>query len=264
MSLAQEITFDVSERVATITFNRPQRMNAWTPNMETQLRRLVTIASNDEDVRAIVITGAGRAFCAGADMGRLSDDASGAAAPDTSRESEGSKQRFRYLFDVPKPVIAGINGAAAGVGLCIALFCDLRYMAAGAKLTTAFARRGLIAEHGSAWMLRHLVGPMNAADLLLSGRTVDALEADRLGLVRLLPAEAFQEAVREKASDIANLCSPRSIRVIKEQLASAPRQTLIEATQLANREVAICRGTEDFKEGIASFVEKRRPHFKGR
>ena len=213
------------------------------------------------------MTGAGKGFCAGADMGRLAGTAAGTAPSATVAavtESDGDlKQRYSYLRAVPKPIIAGINGAVAGVGLCIALYCDLRYMAAGAKMTTAFARRGLIAEHGSAWMLPRLIGPMNAADLLLSGRTIETVEAERLGLVRMLPAENFREAVQQKASELANLCSPRSMRVIKQQLALAHGQTLAEATQLANREVAACRGTEDFREGVAHFVEKRAPRFTG-
>ncbi|SCB27289.1 Enoyl-CoA hydratase/carnithine racemase [Bradyrhizobium yuanmingense] len=268
MVSAEQMKFEVSDRVATITFDRPDKMNAWTPVMESELRRLMTIACEDGDVRAIVITGAGRGFCAGADMVRLSDASSGNAAsaasvvcPDTD---DDLAQRYSYLLAVPKPVIAGINGAIAGVGLCIALYCDLRYMAAGAKLTTSFARRGLIAEHGSAWMLRQLIGPMNAADLLLSGRVVEAAEAERLGLVRMLPADTFRETVQQTASDFANLCSPRSMRIIKQQLTAAPRQTLAEATQLANTEVAICREAEDFKEGVAHFVEKRAPRFTGK
>lgn len=265
---AQEMKFEIADRVATITFDRPERMNAWTPVMEGELRRLLALASEDDEVRAIVLTGAGKGFCAGADMGRLSATASGSSAapapvvvPDSDEDFE---QRYGYLLAVPKPLIAAINGAVAGVGLCIALYCDLRFMAAGAKLTTSFARRGLIAEHGSAWMLRNLIGPMNAADLLLSGRVVETAEAERLGLVRMLPAENFREAVQQRASESANLCSPRSMRIIKHQLALAPRQTLAEATQLANREVAICRGTEDFKEGVAHFVEKRAPRFTGK
>lgn len=268
MDPAKEMKFEIADRVATITFDRPDRMNAWTPLMETELRRLISVASADDEVRAIVITGAGKGFCAGADMGRLSSAASGTAnesAPVVADESDGDfEQRYSYLLAVPKPLIAAINGAVAGVGLCLTLFCDLRFMAAGAKLTTAFARRGLIAEHGSAWMLRNLIGPMNAADLLMSGRTVEAAEAERLGLVRMLPAENFRETVQQKASEFANLCSPRSMRIIKQQLALVPRQTLADATRLANREIAICRGTEDFKEGVAHFVEKRAPRFTGR
>src|SRR5262245_53949964 len=150
---AQEMKFEIADRVATITFDRPDRMNAWTPVMEGELRRLTALASEDDEVRAIVITGAGKGFCAGADMGRLSATASGSTAapapvsvPDSDDDFE---QRYGYLLAVPKPLIAAINGAVAGVGLCIALYCDLRFMAAGAKLTTSFARRGLIAEHGS-------------------------------------------------------------------------------------------------------------------
>ncbi|CAK0743846.1 hypothetical protein CCP3SC15_1280014 [Gammaproteobacteria bacterium] len=201
-------------------------------------------------------------------MARLSDvsskDAGTAALVVPPESDDDLAQRYSYLMGVPKPIIAGINGAVAGVGLCIALYCDLRFMAAGAKLTTSFARRGLVAEHGSAWMLRQLIGPMNAADLLLSGRTVDAAEAERLGLVRMLPADKFHESVQNTAADFANLCSPRSMRIIKQQLAAAPRQTLAEATQLANREVALCRATDDFREGVAHYVEKRAPRFTGK
>ena len=265
---AQEMRFEVTDRVATITFDRPDKMNAWTPTMESELRRLLAIASEDDEVRTIVITGAGKGFCAGADMARLSASSSGGAAPAAPATAEDSDddlaQRYSYLLAVPKPIIAGINGAVAGVGLCIALYCDLRFMAAGAKLTTSFARRGLVAEHGSAWMLTHLIGRMNAADLLLSGRVVEAAEAERLGLVRMLPADNFRDTVQQKASEFANHCSSRSMRVIKQQLSLVPRQTLAEATQLANREVALCRGTEDFKEGVAHYLEKRAPRFTGR
>jgi enoyl-CoA hydratase/carnithine racemase len=265
---AQEVKFEVVDRVATITLDRPDRMNAWTPLMESELRRLLAIASETDEVRTIVITGAGKGFCAGADMGRLAGTATGTLGSFTgavvTESDDDFKQRYSYLLAVPKPIIAGINGSVAGVGLCIALYCDLRYMAAGAKMTTAFARRGLVAEHGSAWMLPRLIGPMNAADLLLSGRTIETAEAERLGLVRMLAADNFREGVQQKASELANLCSPRSMRVIKQQLALAHSQTLAEATQLANREVAACRGTEDFKEGVAHFVEKRAPRFTGK
>lgn len=266
---AQEMRFEVTDHVATITFDRPDKLNAWTPVMESELRRLLAIASEEDEVRAIVITGAGKGFCAGADMGRLSASSSGVAtappSPAAPQDSDDDlSQRYSYLLGVPKPIIAGINGAVAGVGLCIALYCDLRFMAASAKLTASFTRRGLIAEHGSAWMLTHLIGRMNAADLLLSGRVVEAAEAEHLGLVRMLSADNFKETVQQKASEFANLCSPRSMSVIKRQLSLVPRQSLAEATQLANREVALCRGTEDFKEGVAHYLEKRAPRFTGR
>ena len=162
-----------------------------------------------------------------------------------------------------KPVVAAINGPVAGIGLVIALYCDLRFMAEGSKLTTAFARRGLIAEHGIAWMLPRLIGPMNALDLLLSARAVAAEEAERIGLVRVLPADGFAAAVQARAAEIANLSSPRSMRIIKKQVYEGLFQSLAEATAIANREQDICRDTEDFREGVAAFRERRPARFTG-
>jgi enoyl-CoA hydratase/carnithine racemase len=259
----REILVEVKDRVATLTFNRPERMNAWSPAMEAALRDCVAAAVSDDNVRAIVLTGAGRGFCVGAQMNKLAESAGG-APPATPEQRFGNfGQRYSYLLDVPKPIIAAINGPVAGVGLCIALYCDLRYMASGSKLSTSFARRGLVAEHGSAWMLNRLVGPMNASDLLLSARTIIAEEAERMGLVRVLPADGFASAVHTVASDLANLSSPRSMRIIKRQLALTPFQDLEEATQLAEAEIAKCRGTADYREGVAHFVEKRKPEFTG-
>jgi enoyl-CoA hydratase/carnithine racemase len=265
-----EILFDVKDQVATITLNRPDKLNAYTQVMSAELREAFAKADADASVRAIVLTGAGRGFCAGADMARLSS----AAAGKTDLRNDGNwptegltanfAQRCSYILAARKPVIAGINGAVAGIGLVLTLYCDIRYMAAGAKLTTAFARRGLIAEHGISWMLPRLIGPMNAMDLLLSARAVQAEEAAAMGLVRMLPAEGFAEAVRAKAAEIANLSSPRSTRIIKKQVYEALFQSLAEATATANREQEICRDTEDFREGVAHFVEKRAPNFTGR
>jgi enoyl-CoA hydratase/carnithine racemase len=148
-------------------------------------------------------------------------------------------QRNSYILAVKKPIIAGINGAVAGIGLVVTLYCDIRYMAAGAKLTTAFARRGLIAEHGISWMLPRLIGPMNALDLLLSARTLPAEEAAGMGLVRVLPAEGFAQAVQARAAEIANLSSPRSTRIIKKQVYEGLFQSLAEATAAANREPVV-------------------------
>src|SRR5262249_37048252 len=183
----QQNAVEIADRVATITLNRPDKLNAWTPVMAGELRAAMLEADANDEVRAIVLTGAGRGFCAGADMARLASAAEQqsplrpAEAPTEGLEAN-FPQPCSYLRAVGKPIIAAINGPAAGIGLVIALFCDLRYMAAGARLTTAFARRGLIAEHGIAWLLPRLIGPMYALDLLCSARTVEADEAERMGL----------------------------------------------------------------------------------
>jgi enoyl-CoA hydratase/carnithine racemase len=266
----QDILYGVEDRVATITLNRPDRLNAYTQTMGEELRAAFAAAEADAAVRAIVLTGAGRGFCAGADMARLSAAVAGKASLKVPAEAplEGLAanfaQRNSYILGVKKPIIAGINGAVAGIGLVLTLYCDLRYMAAGSKLTTAFARRGLIAEHGISWMLPRLIGPMNALDLLLSARTVAAEVAEGMGLVRVLPSEGFAKAVHERAAEIANLSSPRSVRIIKRQVYEGLFQSLAEATAIANREQETCRDTEDFREGVAHYLEKRQPNFTGR
>ncbi len=266
-----EVLYKVEDRVATITLNRPDKLNAWTSVMSDELREAFLAADADEGVRAIVVTGAGRGFCAGADMSRLQSAASGKSdlrVTDAGAQTQGLEanfaQRLSYILAVKKPIIAAINGPAAGIGVVLACYCDLRFMAAGAKLTTSFARRGLIAEHGIAWLLPRLIGPMNALDLLYSARTVTAEEAGVMGLVRVLPAESFAAAVQAKAAEIANLSSPRSTRIIKKLVYEAMFQSLAEATVVANREQESCRDTEDFREGVAHFVEKRAPKFTGR
>ncbi len=266
----KEILYKVEERVATITLNRPDKLNAWTSVMSGELREALLAAEADEGTRAIVLTGAGRGFCAGADMARLQSAAAGktdlrvADASITEGMEANFAQRLSYILGIKKPVIAAINGPVAGIGMVLACYCDLRFMAAGAKLTTSFARRGLIAEHGIGWLLPRLIGPMNALDLLYSARTITAEEAGAMGLVRVLAADGFAQAVQARASEIANLSSPRSTRIIKKLVYEAMFQSLAEATAVANREQEICRDTEDFREGIAHFMEKRAPRFTGR
>lgn len=263
---AHEVLSDVADRVATITLNRPDKLNAWTVTMQDELREALLAADSDDDVRAIVLTGAGRGFCAGADMTGLAARAGRREAPGPGNGgiAGNSSQRHSYMLALKKPVIAAINGPAAGIGFVITLFCDIRYIADGARLTTAFARRGLIAEEGCACLLPRLVGAMNALDLLLSARMVDAKEAEAMRFARVLPAEGFLAAVQARAGEIANLTSPRSLRIIKRQIYEGLFQSLAEATTVADREFALCQNTEDFREGVAHFVEKRKPNFTGR
>lgn len=264
----KEILYSVADYVATITLNRPDRLNAWTRQMEAEVRAAVTAATADDSARTIVITGAGRGFCAGADMSILTgitevpqprDDAAGLAG-----SADNFDQKFSYLLAVPKPIFMAINGPIAGIGLCLSLFGDFRYMAEGAKLTTAFAKRGLIAEHGISWMLPRLIGTMNALDLLCSGRTIQASEAERLGFVRTMPTEGLLVAVQGIAREMVTTASPRSIGVIKRQVYQSHFQSLAEAWALADKEMQASFSSEDFQEGVAHFVQKRAPRFTGR
>jgi enoyl-CoA hydratase/carnithine racemase len=278
----QDILYTVQDRIARITLNRPKKLNAWTPAMEASVRRAMTAAAADDAVRAIVVTGEGRGFCAGADMGLLEGLSS--QAIDVQRVIDRGAQRvagpaselgpavaahyggrFGYLMSVHKPIIAAINGPCAGIGLVFALFCDLRFASADAKLTTAFAKRGLIAEHGASWILPRLIGPANALDLLLSSRFVDGAEAERLGLVnRAYAHEHFMTEVSAYARQLADSVSPRSMAVMKAQVWKSLFQDLGAALEVADHEMAKSFTSEDFKEGVAHFIEKRAPQFPGR
>jgi enoyl-CoA hydratase/carnithine racemase len=270
----EQITTASNARVLTITLNRPDKLNAWTQRMEAEVRHAIEAASSSADVRAIVVTGAGRGFCAGADMAVLEAGVAGKLtagdAPQPADVPAGAgldanyAHRFSYLLRVPKPIFAAINGPIAGIGLCLALFCDFRYMAQGSKLTTAFARRGLIAEHGASWMLPRLVGVTHALDLLMSARAVPTDEAAAIGLVKALPADGLLEAVQGIAARLVSDSSPRSIGIIKRQVYDSLMQSIDEAWRLADKEMVASFGSEDFREGVAHYLEKRPAAFTGR
>jgi enoyl-CoA hydratase/carnithine racemase len=278
----QETLYEVAKRVATITLHRPDKLNAWTAVMEQEVRAAMAEAERDENVRVTVLTGAGRGFCAGADMSLLStvatkgldaaqraqavqaDAGSGSGSGGGSARADFQK-KYSYFPAMSKPVIGAINGPAVGLGLVIALYCDLRFASDAARFSTAFARRGLIAEYGMAWMLPRLVGHANALDLLFSARLIDAAEAFRMGLAnQVFPQDVFQEKVRDYAAELAANVSPRSLRVIKRQVYDAMFQPLGEAFEVAEREMLASLQCEDFKEGVAHFVEKRAPVFTGK
>jgi enoyl-CoA hydratase/carnithine racemase len=273
----QETLYNVANRVATITLNRPDKLNAWTALMESEVLSHMEHAEQDDEVRVIVLIGAGRGFCAGADMSLLSAVAERGLG-DRGREhvlhNEGNRReglsadfqkRYSYFPAIGKPVIAAINGPVVGLGLVITLYCDLRLASDASRFSTTFARRGLIAEYGMAWMLPRIIGIANALDLLFSARTIDAAEALRMGLVnRVFPHEAFLEKAQESAQELASTVSPRSLRIIKRQIYEAMSQPLAEAFDISVREMMACFRTEDFKEGVAHFVEKRPAAFTGK
>lgn len=265
-------TYAVEDGVAVVTLNRPERLNAWTARMEHEYRNLLERAEGDPDVRAIVVTGAGRGFCAGADFDALDGLTKGkpyAAAAGGDQAERGADARradFAHTFSFPlglrKPVIAAVNGPAAGVGFVLMCFADIRFAAAGAKLTTAFSRLGLPAEHGVSWVLPRLVGPARAADLLFSSRIVLAEEAAAMGLVNeVLPADEVLAHSVAYARRLATEVSPSSLAVIKAQLWADQIDSLDDAASRAEDLLRTMLREPDFAEGVAAFTGKRPPVF---
>jgi enoyl-CoA hydratase/carnithine racemase len=245
---ADLVLLAVADGVATLTLNRPESLNAWTPAMEARWNELLDLLATDNDVRALVVTGAGRGFCPGADRNALGRRSRGEEAPPVRERPLTSVLRY------PKPVIAAINGACVGLGLALALCCDVRFAASDAKFSAPFARLGLPAEFRTPLLLPRLVGRGNALDLLLSGRIFLADEAFQLGLVqRVLPRDELLPVSVAYAAEIARSCSPAALAVIK--------------AQVAEPEIAGMVGPEgvvrlaDFAEGIAALNDHRPPDF---
>ena len=274
-----DVLYEVKDRVAIVTLNRPDRLNAITDRMIAGVKLAMAAANRDGQVRAVVLTGAGRGFCAGADMGNLSDLAEGtrktekidtsdaekafddAPGPDLG-EQFGDMRRFAYFARVKKPIIAAINGPVAGLGFVMALYADLRFAASKAIFTTSFAQRGLIAEHGVSWLLPRLVGQAQALDLLFSARKLGAEEAERIGLVsRVFDQDTFMDNVMAYARMLADTVAPRSMAVMKAQVWNANFQTFNEALAVADVEMEKSLAGDDFKEGVAHYLEKRAPKF---
>jgi enoyl-CoA hydratase/carnithine racemase len=251
------VRYEVAGSVATITLDNPDRRNAWSLAMERQYAAVLDRATADSDVRAIVVTGAGGNFCPGPDAADLAEVAGG-----TGLDRSG-QPHVHHALTVPKPMIAAVEGLCAGVGLLQILMCDVRVVAAGARVSTAYARRGLPAEHGVAWLLPRLIGPERALDLLLSGRTLDTDEVLAVGLAsRTCPRGEARRHAAAYASELAERSSPRSMAAIKRQvwgdLDRSYRAAMAGSDALTDR---FNSANADFVEGMLSFVERRLPRF---
>jgi enoyl-CoA hydratase/carnithine racemase len=247
-----------AESVATLTLNRPERKNAWNPDLEARYYERLDEVDKDPDVRVIVVTGSGTTFCPGVDTQRLTSITT-AEAP---RINLDGRPAMSYPLTIRKPMIAAINGSAAGVGLMQILNCDVRFASSRAKFSTAFAKRGLPAEYNAAWILPRIIGVENALDLMLSSRVIDATEAKALGLIsRILEPDEVLPAAQAYAAEMARLCSPRSLAAIRRQVYTGLSQNFSDAWTTAYALMADFTGREDFKEGVASYVEKRDVNF---
>jgi enoyl-CoA hydratase/carnithine racemase len=251
--------------VAVLTLNRPDRLNTWGGDIATAFYAGLDRAEEDPDVRVIVLTGRGKAFCAGAQLGSMGSVAGSIAKTDEGKLASlvGDRQPY-HLTTLCKPVVAAINGSCVGIGLTQALMCDVRFAAAGAKFAASFSRRGLIAEYGVSWILPRLTGWGVALDLLLSGRTFLADEAAELGLVKeVVPPEQLMKRAMEYAEDIAQHCSPASMAIIKRQTYGDAMREVAHASDRAEALLHESLQRPDVIEGITSFLDKRAPNFPG-
>lgn len=268
----QEIKLDIEDPIAIITMNRPDRLNAMTRRMLAELRHAFAAAETDERVVGTVLTGAGRGFCPGMDMealdnisstGEFSVDTTGLEAdPGDSTMGDDFVTGITYLLSLRKPLLAAINGPCAGLGFCIALLCDMRFVVRDAKFSTAFSKRGLVAEHATSWVLPRLIGSSRALDLLWSARKFDGVEADRLGLVdRLCEPGAAVDRAREYLNELAMTTSPTSLMMMKQQVYRDLMTPLGPAMLETERLMAESLNRVDFREGVRSFIEERPPSF---
>jgi enoyl-CoA hydratase/carnithine racemase len=255
-----EVLLEVdADGVALVTLNRPGRRNGWTPGLEAEFFAVLDRLDADPAVRVVVITGAGKTFCPGMDTERL-DEIVGKPLQLAGRRPPVHLLRYR------KPLVAAINGACAGIGLVLALACDVRFASEKARFSTAFARRGLAGEYGVTWLLPRIVGPGRAADLLLSARVVDAEEALHLGLVNFVVGREGADVVGpalEYARDIARHCAPTSLAMLRHQLLADAQSDLPTALAAGYRAMTAAVEGAAFREGLDSFVAGRPPEFPG-
>ena len=264
-----EVLYDVADHIATITLNAPERLNTISSAMLEQLSQRLLEADRDRDVRCIVLTGAGRAFCAGLDLTAQMSAPKGSLGGMGTLDSSPGEFDIRnappiVLHNIDTPTICALNGGAAGYGLDIALGCDVRIAATSAKLAPGFAKRGIVPESGGTWLLPRMVGYAKAAEIAFTARTLLADESLELGLVNRVVADAdLQASAREMAAEIASN-APLAVRAIKRMMRAAETETFEQNVHHVFLQLLPLFRTDDFQEGVTAFMEKRTPNFTGR
>ncbi|MEN3974499.1 enoyl-CoA hydratase-related protein [Emcibacter sp. SYSU 3D8] len=271
----QEILYSVTGPVAEIRFNRPDRLNALTRRMLTEMKHAVAAAEQDEAVIGIVITGEGRGFCAGMDMqalsalgasggtgNRVDEDYGLAAQPGDPAMGEEFLKGHSYLMAVRKPIIAAVNGPCAGLGFVLAMLCDLRFMGEEAVVTASFSQRGLVAEYGVSWILPRLIGVSKTLDLLWTSRKIKAAEAMEMGLVdKVFPAADVAAQAHAYINELSANAAPYSLMMMKRQVYRHLAMPLGEAVAETTQWIAESTARDDFKEGVNAYMERRPPQF---
>ncbi len=259
-----EVLYEVSEHIATITLNRPDRMNTISGPMLHQLTELLLKADRDRDVRCIILTGTGRAFCAGLDLRGATQGSTGLQGASTSTDIDLRATPPTVLFNLGTPTICALNGAAAGYGMDTALGCDIRIMANGAKMAAAFTKRGIVPESGGTWLLPRLLGWSKAAEIIFTGRTLTASDCVELGLASKAVPEAEVAAVaRAMALEIA-ANAPLAVQASKRLMRMGLSEGFDEHVHHVFLQLLPLLKTDDALEGMKAFMEKRAANFQGK
>lgn len=259
----QYLLYEVKSGVATITLNRPEKLNALLEEMQPELVDALKQAAKDDNVRVLVLTGAGRAFCAGIDVGRLEQQAAGGSIFKLKKVTAPAGYFVLDLVNFPKPTIAAVNGPAVGAGLSLAIACEIRIAAEGARLVPAWVARGIPPDVGTTWLLPRIVGPARAAEIVYTARPIEPKDALAMGLYnRVVPADQLAATVADLAGAIA-ANPPVAVEFAKRAMQRAAATSLAEAVDYETYIQRVSFDTADYKEAIAAFLQKRPPSFKG-